>query len=304
LDTTLEVERRLKGDTSAIHVMDREGDIYDVLSTLVTENLRFVVRAMANRLIATKDPEIRLLWEALEGLKVRYRDTVTVGPRRAAAMPDQARAHPSREGRDAELCVTATTVTLRRSRNAPRKYPETTTLNVVHLFEPNAPPDERPVEWVLLTNEPISTEQEIKKVVGIYRQRWLVEEYFKAIKTGCAFEKRQLQSYHALRNCLAMTLPIAWGMLLLRAQSRTKHSTPANGIVDPFRLRVIRAHAKRYPLPEHPTLLDVAHAVAGMGGYLRQKNKPPGWQTLRRGLERLLTLEEGWLMSMDTCDQP
>ena len=73
-------------------------------------------------------------------------------------------------------------------------------------------------------------------------------------------------------------------------------------MIDPFRLKVIKAHSKRYKLPEQPTLLDVAYAIAGMGGHLK-RNGPPGWQTLGRGFERLLTLEEGWLVSMKTCNQ-
>lgn len=164
-----------------------------------------------------------------------------------------------------------------------------------------------------MTTEPISTEEEIRRVVAIYRHRWIIEEFFKAIKTGCGFMKRQLESYHALTNALAMTIPIAWFMLLLRCQSRTNQSMPAESIIDPFRLQVLIAHAKRYKLPESPTLRDVAYAIAGMGGWLK-RNGPPGWLTLMRGFERLLTLEEGWIMarahsgeadgvSSETCDQ-
>jgi hypothetical protein len=42
---------------------------------------------------------------------------------------------------------------------------------------------------------------------AVYRffsnQRWTIEECLKAIKTGCEFEKRQLQDYEALVNLLA-----------------------------------------------------------------------------------------------------
>jgi len=96
-------------------------------------------------------------------------------------------------------------------------------------------------------------------------------------------EGRQLESYQTLKIALALTLPIAWSMLLIR-------------------LKILIAHSVRYKLPTEPTLKDVAYAIAGMGGHLKQ-NGPPGWQTLMRGFERLLTLEEGWLMSRKTCDQ-
>jgi hypothetical protein len=34
----------------------------------------------------------------------------------------------------------------------------------------------------------------------LYHRRWLVEEYFKALKTGCSLERRQVESYSALKN--------------------------------------------------------------------------------------------------------
>jgi hypothetical protein len=156
----------------------------------------------------------------------------------------------------------------------------------------------------LLTNEPCSTEKEIRAVVDCYRQRWLIEELNKAIKTGCSFEKRQLESYRALTSALALTLPIAWNMLLLRTQSRSNTNLPAERIIHPLRLKIIRAHSKRYILPEQPTLRDVAYAIAGLGGHLK-RNGPPGWQTLSRGYEKMLILEEGWMLSTssETCDQ-
>jgi hypothetical protein len=173
---------------------------------------------------------------------------------------------------------------------------------MVHVFEPNPPKDQVPVEWILLSNEPIDSDEDIRKIVSIYRHRWIIEEFFKAIKTGCAFEKRQLETYHRLTNALAMTIPLAWEMLLLRTQSRENSSLKASEVLDPLRLQVLEVasqRAKRYILPPDPTLRDVAYAIAGLGGHLK-RNGPPGWQTLRKGYERLLTLEEGWVMSRKT----
>ena len=313
LETTLEVEECFDGGVPIIHVQDREGDIYDSTSTMVDNDLRFVVRAKSNRCIESKDPKFHLLFDALDGLPVAYRDTVNITTRGGSKLPDQRKTFPARQGRKAQVCVAATTVTVKRTRNSSSKYPARTPLNIVHVFEPEHPEGEEPVVWILMTTEPISTEEEIRKVVAIYRQRWLIEEFFKAIKTGCGFMKRQLASYHALTNALSMAVPIAWSMLLLRCQSRTSKSLPANAIIDPLRLQVLAAHAQRYKLPENPTLCDVAHAIAGMGGWLK-RNGPPGWLTLMRGFERLLTLEEGWItarahlglaadMSSKRCDQ-
>jgi len=313
LQTTLEVEERFWGGVQVIHVQDREGDIYDSTSTMVDKGLRFVVRVKSNRCIESEDPEFHLLFDALDGLPIAYRDTVTVTTRAGSTLPDQKKTYPARKGRKAQVCVTATTVTVKRTRNSSAQYPPRTELNIVHVFEPEPPEGEEPVVWILMTKEPISTEVDIRRVVAIYRHRWIIEELFKATKTGCGFMKRQLGSYHALTNALAMTLPIAWSMLLLRCQCRTDQTLAAKQFIDPLRLQVLAACAKRYKLPEDPTLRDVAHSIAGMGGWLK-RNGPPGWMTLMRGFERLLLLEEGWLtahahmgdgepVSSRTCDQ-
>jgi hypothetical protein len=42
-----------------------------------------------------------------------------------------------------------------------------------------------------MTTEPIDTPEQILAVVDGYRHRWKIEELFKALKTGCAYEKRQ-----------------------------------------------------------------------------------------------------------------
>ena len=302
LDAALDTAQRLGMPDRVVHVMDREGDIYDCLSTMVAKSVRFVVRASKNRVVEPEDSEFHLLFDALDGLPIRYRDEVSVSKRKSSKLPDQKRLYPARDGRLASICVTATTVRVKRTRNSSKDYPAETQLGVVHVFEPEPPTGETPLEWILLTNQPLETDEQLREVVACYRQRWLIEELFMAIKTGCVFEKRQLSNYHALKNALAMTLPVAWNLLLLRTQSRTDSSLPANAFVPSSRLEILRAHAVRYKLPENPTLKDVAYAIAGMGGHLK-RNGPPGWRTLRRGFTRLLTLEEGWTKARATCDQ-
>jgi DDE family transposase len=71
------------------------------------------------------------------------------------------------------------------------------TLNVVRVWEPKPPRGAPAVCWMLYTSEPIDTAEQLLTIVDQYRSRWVIEEFFKALKTGCAFEKRQLESYRA-----------------------------------------------------------------------------------------------------------
>ena len=148
--------------------------------------------------------------------------------------------------------------------------------------------------------EPIATRQQVEKVVDAYRARWTIEEYFKALKTGCAFEKRQLESFTALRNALALFSVIAWRLLLMRTIARTHPSASASTVATARQLRVLRSLAKlddprirHVQLPQSASAADVLLAVAKLGGHIDQ-NGPPGWQVLGRGYDSLLLIELGW----------
>jgi hypothetical protein len=128
--------------------------------------------------------------------------------------------------------------------------------------------------------------------IHIYRARWIVEEFFKALKTGCQFEKRQLESFHSLTNALALFLPLATRLLALRSAARSAPKAPCTALSE-RQIRLLRAHTAR-PIDARPTNEQACLALAELGGHLRS-NGPPGWMILGRAFERLLILELGWI---------
>ncbi len=118
-------------------------------------------------------------------------------------------------------------------------------LNVIHVFERRPPRDEPAVEWFLLTNLPIDSPEAIAFAVDCYRGRWVIEEFFKALKTGCQYERRQLESAHSLLNALAILAPVAWRLLLRRHLAQTDERAPATAALTPKQLEVLHAVAKR-----------------------------------------------------------
>jgi Transposase DDE domain len=60
------------------------------------------------------------------------------------------------------------------------------------------------LEWVLFTTVPVTDAASALERMEWYRLRWVVEEYHKALKTGCAREQRQLQSAQGLLALLAV----------------------------------------------------------------------------------------------------
>lgn len=282
-------EALLAGRAQAIHVMDREGDSYAILSALDAAKRSFVIRSFQDRVLAGQDHE-RLQATAAKA-KATLRREVPLSPRPRIKGPKGER-HPGRRHRLAKLSFAAVTVHLPRTKDAATAASATMPVNVVHVFEKRPPPGEPAVEWFLLTDLPVDTPAAIEFVVDCYRGRWIIEEFFKALKTGCQYERRQLESAHALLNALAIFAPVAWRLLLLRHLARSDTPATATSALTPTQLDVLRAVSKR-PLPRNPTARDALLAVAKLGGHLKS-NGDPGWLVLGRGLHDLLLLEMGW----------
>ena len=211
------------------------------------------------------------------------------------------RGYPARRKRPARLSLAATEIVL-----APlitTGCPPRLTLSLVHVFELGPPTGEPAVEWLLLTNLSVATPDALEFVVDTYQARWIVEEYFKALKTGCQYEQRQLGSAHALLNAVAVLVPVAWRLLLLRHLAREDGQRPATDALTPVQVAVLKATAKK-PLPACPSVRDALLAVAALGGHIKN-NGEPGWQVLERGFRDLLILELGWRArgGLPGCDQ-
>lgn len=290
----------------AIHVMDREGDAVTVFNALGDAGARFVIRCNHNRKLARNDASgERLLFDALEHGETMLERTVALSRR----LPDPRmrkgfrRTHPSRAERIAKLRVKAMRVTVKSPPYGHIRpdWPRTVTLNAVLVEEVQAKVGVTPVCWRLVTNLPVDTPEQAAAVVDAYCTRWVIEEFFKAIKTGCAYEKRQLETCRALLNALAVFSVIAWRLLLLRHTARTNPEAPANAALTDQQVRVLRRlsamkgpNVPKITMPANPTANDALLSVAQLGGHLRS-NGPPGWQVLGRGYDSLLLVELGWM---------
>jgi hypothetical protein len=258
-------------------------------------SFRFVVRACHDRVARKGEEEswskVKTIAEQASGVLTRE---VPLSRKPALSAPNARAKNPPRKMRMATLQVSAQKVTLCTPHYL-KSHPELE-LNLVRVFEPRPPAGEKSVEWMLYTTEPVDTPEQIAHVVDIYRSRWLIEEFFKALKTGCAYEQREFESFEALRTLLALTLPIACELLWLRSRSREAPKAPATEVLSATQLQVLRLQPSSR-LPVKPTAVDALMAVARLGGHLK-RNGPPGWQVLYRGMQQLLSLEAGWNAAM------
>jgi hypothetical protein len=290
----VQAEQRL-GQAGVVHVMDREGDSYALYAKLLQRGSRFVIRA-DNRACIFEGENTRISDALSRQRVVVERDVELARRKNSTTAPASVRAE--RDARMAKLAIAGCQVELKRSRFLKDPIPETISLNVVRVFEVDAPASVEPIEWLIITTEPIDTEQQLLRVVDIYRCRWVIEEFFKALKTGCLYEERHIEEREALLVALVLFLPVACQLLWLRSRSRAQPDAPAEGLIDELQLKVVRRFSD-FKLPDRPTIRQVVWAIASMGGHLKN-NGDPGWQTLGRGWRRLLELEEGWRAALDS----
>ncbi len=286
------------GHQAVIHLADREADDYRILAQLTSAGSRFVIRMKHDRTLdAAKDSEPQWLREALaSSAKAQATREIEISARPAAGRsPLQKKAHPSRQARVANLSIGANCLIISRPKSQSPSLPASLPINVVRVWEDNPPRGEAPVEWILLTTEPIASQEQVLKVVDWYRARWMIEEFFKALKTGCSYQERQIETYRGLLNVLAVFVPVAYHLLLLRSISRNEPDAPASLVLTSLQLQVLIAGARK-PLPDKPTAKDALLAIATLGGHLN-RNGQPGWIVLGRGYQMFLALVAGWKLA-------
>lgn len=284
---------------TAIHVMDSEGDDYLTFAHLFENTQRFVVRGWHGRRVEDGHGGIVKVKDFISTARIFATRTVKLSPRKKQLFKQESRRRAqSREGRDAKLVIRAEQATVLQPSNVIEEVPSTIALNVVYVREVDSDAIE-PVDWLLYTTDPIETQSDVLRIVDIYRARWLVEEFFKALKSGCAFEKRQLESFHTLENALALFIPLAWGLLRLRVLAQDP-SIPATLVLTSTQITILEK--KKLLRTAKPTAREAMLAVAALGGHIKN-NGDPGWIVLGRGYEDLRIMEAGFLLASARSDQ-
>ena len=272
--------------TAVIHIMDREGDSFDLFANLQQDNRRFVIRLTHDRNLEQDPRKLRSVM-ALE--PIVFTRQVLVSSRKPHTLATRREIHPPRDEGVVQLGVSARSVTLLRPATYASGSPKSLTVNVVVVKQQGNLIGSKPIEWNLVTTEPIDSREQLEAIVDAYRARWVIEEFFKALKTGCQFEKRQLESFSALKIALAIFVPIAVNLLALRTAARVLPDEPCTALPR-TQLAVLRAFKK---MSLCPTNREAYLALASLGGHLK-RNGDPGWIVLARAYEKLLVLEQGW----------
>ncbi len=124
--------------------------------------------------------------------------------------------------------------------------------------------------------------------------RWLIEEYHKCLKSGCAIEKKQLEEADRLEALLGIAAVVAVRLLAIKQQVKSRPQSPAVEHVEPLAVKVLCIRRKLKVNPQKLTLYEFWREVAKLGGFLgRRSDGEPGWQTLWLGWRELDLLTQG-----------
>jgi len=264
-----------------IHIADCEADVYETYVRGQQPGVDLIIRANQPRALTAPGGSTL---QKVEATRVQARLDLRL------------RARPGHPARTAHLRVRAVQVVLRPPYR-PNSTLEPHTIGVVLVREVHPPKNVQRLEWVLLTSLPIGSEAAVLRVVRTYACRPLIEEYHKALKSGMHIEDSQLEEPQELQALLGIHVVGAARLLQMKhlaVQEPDKVLKP--GQVDEDILAILRG---QFGLPTGGwTPLTVLKSIARLGGFLaRTADGMPGWQTLWRGWQELMTMLCGYRLA-------
>lgn len=276
-----EIENNNYQNFHLISVCDREADIFELFYEhvkITNENKPdLIVRARSDRNISNGAE--KHLYDELANHEVFAEYTIVVS-RKKGIQP-----------RKATLQVKFKEVNINPPNNLlNRKDYSKVKMYAVTTNEINPPKDVEPVHWFILTTIPVLNFDDALQIIEWYRQRWVIEVFFKTLKSGCNIEDYQLQTFERLERILAVDSIIAWRILFLTTLGRECPDLPASILFEEHEWKALHATTfmtKDVP-DEVPTLAVVMQQIGKLGGHLgRKSDGHPGILTISKGLYQL-----------------
>ena len=292
-------------ETTFIMVADSESDIYELLEATRhrPENLHWIVRGCQNRaLVDDTEDAPDPLRETVQTQDVLFTREIHVRAREAKMRCTQGSRKQPRQSRTAVTEVRAGGVTLRPPYRPDRKL-SPLSVNVVLVGEVAPPAGEEPLEWMLLSSLPLDGDDGqalarlVMAIIDYYCVRWMIEVFFRVLKSGCRVEERRFEHIDRMLPCLAIYLIVAWRTLYVCRLGRATPDLDCEAVFEPAEWKsAYQFVTGRRPPKKPPTLQEMVRLIAQLGGYVnRQRNDEPGPQTVWLGLQRVHDIAHCWL---------
>lgn len=269
-----------------VHVMDRGADDFEIFTRAQRQHCDWVVRLKSlHRCVLDDQGEKRTIEEALSQTKASCCYTLHL------------RARPGQPARIARLEVKFTRITMQIPRQPAKSLkvldPRPIDGCVVEVREVGAPKGVEPLHWVLFTSLAVESAEAAIEVVTYYEARWTIEEFHKALKTGCNVEERQLKTGDRLGPLIGLMSVQAIRLLRTKSVARAEPERPAEEIVPERYIRQLE-RSRKLAVGSLLTVRDFFRTLAKLGGFLGRKGDgEPGWLTIWRGWEKLYLMLRG-----------
>ncbi|QEG02811.1 Transposase for transposon Tn5 [Stieleria maiorica] len=285
-------------ETQVVCVADSEADIFEVIecNSDSPKNFWWIIRSCYDSSIVDQHGRPSgNLHEKLAASKVRYTKAITILSHQPKLACDKRARNQPREARQCELEVRATTLTLKNPYR-PDRHLRPTKVNAIWAHEIDPPEGDTPISWLLLTNMPISNKEEIELVLSYYCIRWLIEVFFRTLKSGTRIEAKRFEKIERFERCLAVSMILAWRTFYSVRIGREcpDVSCEAVFVADEWQ-PVYKIVTGEDPPKKPPTLKEIVRMIARLGGYIdRPRHDEPGTDTVMRGMERLYDISSCW----------
>jgi len=272
-----------------VTVCDREADIYEMFALAQERQAPLLIRADDNRCL--QDSEVKHLWPEVEQQPTQGELSV------------QITGNDKRKARQTTVTIRYCTINLRPPWRPEQKKLPVVTLQAILVREENPPEnlaelgDHEPIEWLLLTNTPVTTFEEAVQVVAWYCCRWQIEVFHKIIKSGCRVESSLLQTAKRLQNYITLMSVVAWRLHWLTYINRTAPDLPCTQILTTVEWQALymRIHKTTQFPKTLPTVREAVRWIGKLGGFLgRKSDGEPGITAIWRGWQRLQDLAATW----------
>jgi hypothetical protein len=257
-------------NTRFVYVADREGDIQELMEEARRRDhaADYLIRAKHNRKLVGGQK----LWDSVASQTPLGEIEFIL------------EASPQRKARKVCQTLTAQRVTLPKKKGKPALE-----VTIILAQEENPPAGEKAIVWRLLTNRTVDTLAQASELIDWYRRRWLIEIFFRILKSGCRVESLQLSSVERLDRAIMIYLIIGWRILHVVTTGQACPNLPCDFVFDPEEWQAAwTVKYRQKPPPQSPKLGDMVRIIAGFGGHLGRKNDGfPGAKTLWEGMEKV-----------------
>ena len=257
-------------DTRLVYIADREGDLRALIDAAARRGTPadWLIRSKHNRKTTTGEK----LWDRLAQSEPLGEVEFTLP------------AAPDRPARRVRQTLYRQAVTLPAHHGQPA-----VTVTAILAREEHPPTGQPAIEWRLLTNRAADTLEAVVELVDWYRKRWLIEIFFRILKTGCRVEALQLGTLERLERAVVLYLIIAGRILHLVTWGRDGPNLPCDVVFDAEEWQAAWIVAHRTQPPETPPPLgQMVRLIASFGGFLGRKHDGhPGPKAIWEGMQKV-----------------